>query len=251
MEKCAFSRYGPCRGKISREHYISRGVLDYIGKGLHPVVGGFPFIKDGTLSVVGANSLTAKFLCRYHNSILSHFDAVAKSLVETIDTTDKDPHNVPDEIEFVGADVEKWLLKVVVGMTFGPMKSRQLLADSSVAKLFEDHWPEGWGLYLDTPRQPTISATGVEVVFRKNPETNEILGVSFDVCGVVCHLLLGKPDNPESFGLYRPRGIITKLPHGLGEKRIGFTWAASTNTALIRTRVGTTTKSPFDRWTAT
>lgn len=249
MRKCVLSEYGECQGRISGEHYISRSVLEYLSNGLSPKIGGLPWIEDGRLITVGINSLTSNIFCVHHNSSLSNLDALGKSLVETIDKTDKAPTQVPDEIEFSGHDFEKWLLKVAVGITFGPSKGCQTLDPHKVALLFSTDWPEGWGLYADQPKQPNIAGRGFEILFRKNPQTQEVMAVSYDICGIVFHLLLGRPDNPSSFGLYRPRGIISKLPDSKTEKRLGLFWRDVQNdVALIRTRVGSTKLSQFDQW---
>ena len=64
-----------CSEQISREHYISRSVLDQLGEIIR--VSGAPWLRpDETLSTTIEN-LTAKILCKRHNEALSPLDAEA------------------------------------------------------------------------------------------------------------------------------------------------------------------------------
>ncbi len=65
---------------------------------------------------------------------------------------------------------------------------------------------------------------------------------SFSIAGVLFTLVLGKPDDPSTFGLYRPRGLIFDL--GVSEKRIEFGWPEMNDRAITYKKVGTTKEVP-------
>jgi hypothetical protein len=70
-----------CSRAISREHYISRSVLDLFGGG-GIAVSGMPWIPDGEQRRVSAASLTGRMLCERHNQALSSLDAVAARFLQ-------------------------------------------------------------------------------------------------------------------------------------------------------------------------
>jgi len=69
--QCWARSFSECRGKASGEHLITKALFP---SGLK--VRGFPWC-NGEVKAVGANALTAKVLCRYHNTELSELDSAA------------------------------------------------------------------------------------------------------------------------------------------------------------------------------
>src|SRR5437764_11288626 len=70
--RCWAKSHSECSEQMSGEHLIS--------KALFPrrfAIRGFPWCK-GEVKTVGVNALTAKVLCKKHNSLLSPLDAAAK-----------------------------------------------------------------------------------------------------------------------------------------------------------------------------
>ena len=70
--KCYLSHTSDCSHKISREHYVSKVILEMLGEDLE--VGGLPWEPPGTLVRYGINSLVSTVLCERHNSALSPLD---------------------------------------------------------------------------------------------------------------------------------------------------------------------------------
>ena len=118
MGDCYFERHSNCHGGLSREHYISKSVLDLIFDGTNGVVSGTPWaFSDG--KKVSKESLTAKILCQRHNNGLAALDAAAKQLFKAIQdsqtnlqTRGKDG----SKVNVSGDAFERWLLKVTAGM---------------------------------------------------------------------------------------------------------------------------------------
>lgn len=69
---CYMARTADCGGGLSREHYISRGLID----GPELKVRGMPWQRE-EVARYSADNLVARILCRRHNSALSPLDAHA------------------------------------------------------------------------------------------------------------------------------------------------------------------------------
>lgn len=102
-----------CSSGISREHYISYGILDlFQGKGIS--VTGMPWIPNGQHKSVSRASLTGKMLCARHNYALSSLDATAAEFFRFFTT-----EWAGEAIEVFlarGYDLERWLLKMLCGL---------------------------------------------------------------------------------------------------------------------------------------
>src|SRR5580692_4183711 len=107
-----------CSTDISREHYISKGLL--IEMGGKPQIAGFSFQPQDTLRRVGVEALTSHILCKRHNSCLSPLDSDAQRCLGALRTFDADLQDgrtpISDEVTINGTNLERWMLKVLIGM---------------------------------------------------------------------------------------------------------------------------------------
>ncbi|TVZ40282.1 hypothetical protein P886_4709 [Alteromonadaceae bacterium 2753L.S.0a.02] len=248
MIKCMLHGFGECNGKLSREHYISDTVLQALSINGGMVIGGLPWQPQDKFQNIGISSLQSKTLCEKHNSSLSEMDAAAGDLVRTLDNIDKAPNLVQNDSLFDGRVVERWLLKVISGLVAGPGVGNGTVPESWKEILVGGAWPQGWGLYLPSSSDPQILSREFYIETMVNPESKEILGCKYKIAGVGFNLLLGKPDNPTAFGLYRPRGLIFKATDL--EKRVELDWDNVNDKAIIYTKTGTTSNNPphHDGW---
>lgn len=101
--ECWARGIGPCEGGQSREHYISKGIIESAGV----QVRGLPFCSDQFASISTANA-NAKILCEGHNSRLSPLDEEGKRFREFLL-----PQNAPDGVVFrvSGPKISRWLAK--------------------------------------------------------------------------------------------------------------------------------------------
>ena len=76
-QNCYLRDTHDCSEQISREHYMSKAVLDQLGSTLR--VSGMPWLKPGQTLDTSVASLTAKILCKRHNEALSPLDGEAGS----------------------------------------------------------------------------------------------------------------------------------------------------------------------------
>ena len=240
-KRCFLGHVSPCNGGMSREHFISRNVLEQIG-GVSVDIGGLSWQPKNELQSIGVSALTAKVLCEKHNSSLSDLDSEFGRFFQTVHLIDKQATDVPDDSAFDGQIIERWLLKLAAGLVHGPMQEGHSISQEKLEILVTNKWPDCWGLYVQIPQEITIHAKGLEIELRSHPETGEILAIWAYVAGISLQLILGAPDNPSAFGLYRPRGLIFQgLP---GEKRIEFNWPFPHEQAVIYRRIGSTESEP-------
>ena len=106
---CWAACLGDCKGPLSKEHVISAGVFDEI---MMEVEGIQAFGDESR--VVSKASLTARMLCREHNSRLSPLDAEAARLSDAI--KDARAGGIPATHLVNGALLERWILKTLVNL---------------------------------------------------------------------------------------------------------------------------------------
>jgi hypothetical protein len=105
-----------CSQDISREHYMSKAVLEQLGSTLR--VSGMPWLQSGETLETSVGSLTAKILCKRHNEALSPLDNEASLFLSTlrkalIDLRRKTLSRKPIFHLINGTALELWMLKVV------------------------------------------------------------------------------------------------------------------------------------------
>jgi hypothetical protein len=119
------SSTGNCSKTLSREHWLSRSVLEQMGPGNGKVrILGLPGARD-EIKEVSINSLTAKILCERHNNALSSLDTAAGHAFSNITQAMSHVKN-PGRArrrrrDYIidGFAIELWALKVLLGVHFG------------------------------------------------------------------------------------------------------------------------------------
>lgn len=248
MADCFLKGHGSCSAKISKEHYISRTVLEYLGNNGVIQIGGLPWQPDRTLQKIGIGSLASKILCQTHNSSLSPLDAVAGELFQVIDSADKSPATLPTVTPLDGLLIERWFVKVLCGLAAAAGWNNGIVPEQWKLLLLGEQWPDHCGLYLPIPLEQQVLAKDLFIDSIVAQETKEVLAAIFRIAGVSFHILLVRPENPSTWGTHRPRGII--FQNEAGEKRIEFVWPHLTEQAVIYTKVGVTKEPPpqWDGW---
>ena len=122
MSDCWAKSLGNCSDKISREHLVS----EYLFLDDEMNVQGFPWCKEKSVKV-GLASLTAKILCRQHNSDLSDVDTAGGKAFGAFresrllaNIREKRPKYrwsiVRTEID--GRGFERWCLKTLINLSY-------------------------------------------------------------------------------------------------------------------------------------
>jgi hypothetical protein len=242
MPECYLHGHGPCGGGFTGEHYVSETVLEAIDGSGTSKIGGLPWQEEGTLKVFGNAALVSNILCSKHNSSLSPLDTVAGSLFRAVDAADKCPSTLPAVSTFDGLSVERWFLKVICGLSAGVGFNGGIVPDLWKQILRGQLWPEGWGLYVPNLGDEIVLAKEFSLETLVNPPTKAVLALKIRIAGVPFSLLLGKPDYPQSWGIFRPRGLVFCSPSL--ERRIEFTWPNITDEVIFYRKMGTSNKQP-------
>jgi hypothetical protein len=207
--RCYAHPLNDCDTKLSKEHYLTRGVLRLLAKG-------------GPTNTVRATGLgipseefppdqvaQSKILCRRHNSALSALDVVGERLFRAINEGLKDPpgvayHSTP------GVDIERWLLKVACGVRAA---AKEDLPAEWLQMLFgytEISSPRG--LYMHVPAGQTVRETkGVQVGGYKRAGSPSGAEVIFHGVRLTLDLIGDGGTHRESdigsLKVYRPSGL--------------------------------------------
>jgi hypothetical protein len=116
---CWANCLGDCDEGMSREHLLSKCLFEREIR-----VKGFPWCKD-TEKAIGIEGLTAKFLCRHHNSTLSELDAAARHTLDTLleayklFETRKNIVTTRWTVKYFATDMlllERWCLKTLINI---------------------------------------------------------------------------------------------------------------------------------------
>ena len=106
-------------------------------------------------------------------------------------------------------------------------------------------WPALWGLYVAVPTD--VAYHSVSFSFRPftHLKTEQILATEIILNGVTFYLVLGQPDTPSDWGIYRPRTLV--FEQSAIEKFIEISWQDSRFSTYIRfSRAGKYDGSPPD-----
>lgn len=156
--KCYASALKNCSKEISREHFVSEGILKILNKNNDLKIKGFPWQAENKFKTISPNALASNILCKDHNAALSLLDTVMIDFFNSfIDINEKlavSDKNT-DIYLFNGHDIERGLLKILCGcLASGSLKnnSQKIYCNPS------NEWleilyginscPKNWGLYF-------------------------------------------------------------------------------------------------------
>lgn len=245
--KCYLSATRNCSDDISAEHYISKSVLAELERNGTSKIAGLPWQNPRTFSVVGTGRLVSKVLCKRHNEALSPLDEEAGRLIETIGNYDRgfNQENPRADITVLcGEELEKWMLKTTCGMVAAKQTARDgVNYNSDISEVWvsilsgQASWPALWGLYAAVPTGVAYHSSSFSFRPFTHPGTGRVLATEMILNGMMFYLLLGRPDSPSAWGVYRPRTLI--LEQDAVQKFIEISWLDTRYDEYIRfSRVG-------------
>ncbi len=230
MSDCYLKSLGNCSGGISREHYISRAVLDLIFSDNRVMVSGLPWTKED-FRTVSKNSLTAKVLCAHDNSYLSFLDSEGMKLFSAVQNAQRDLQagKKRDTIVKVNGDLfERWLLKISLGLwasgNFGKSgaKLQSVIPEKWASVLVGTDFPVGSGIYA-SPKKSEFAAADREFECIPHSGSDDVIrAVQFGFARIPFTLAMGRPDYPLSLGYFRPLGLT--FTDGKSRHLIDFEW---------------------------
>jgi hypothetical protein len=227
MVNCWAKTLGGCSDKVSREHLVSRAL--FVGDTI--TVQGLPWCKGGA-KTIGLANLTAKILCRRHNSELSELDSAALKVFDAFreaarlsNVRSKLRPSVwnPKRIVVNGGHLERWFLKTLINVAYegeyyiGPRSTESGTASADlVRKAFGlKAFDEGEGIYIvGNVGQQINSQDMIRLVTLVATRPNKyIAGALFIFRGY-------------RFFLNLHVGLVSRLPEGLGVP--GENWGRAT-----------------------
>ena len=122
-QDCYLSPLGGCCKKITREHFVSRNILEKITSSKLRFENAGHFFRGKSLVEIRVDDFCAKVLCDDHNSALSVLDTAAGRAFSTIAALERDCKGISASGRRLsslhissGIDVERWMVKVYCGL---------------------------------------------------------------------------------------------------------------------------------------
>jgi hypothetical protein len=236
-----------CSSNISDEHFISRNMLKEIELKNTVKVAGMSTQPPATFQKIPLPKFAYPVLCARHNNALSPLDERMGRLskfIRSVDHAFSKTNKVfakPVYLDISGLDVERWILKCILGLVSSGNLKGQTLKPECLELLYRRiKWPADWGLYFRQPPagDPSYHSDSFLIETGKIPESGLILTVTVAIRGFAMCLCLGKPSNPATFGLWHPDALVLKK--GTSETAVCFDWEAPpSGQAFICNHAGT------------
>jgi hypothetical protein len=236
-----------CSQKISREHYISKTVLDQLGAMLR--ISGVPWLRPEQTFDTTTQNLTSKILCKRHNEALAPLDTEAGLFFSTItnallDLNRKTLSRKPI-FHLIGGDaVQLWLLKAACGIYFSiASKDRETIKGKFSIDLekvqrafFQGQWDVNAGLYFVGTTGDVVTTAhtvGIAPLTMDNPR--QFGGARLSLNGFNLEVLFDTKGNnlpPWPGRIKRPSQLV--FAKGEREHHIILTWPPGTPEASVR-----------------
>ncbi len=241
-----------CSTKISKEHFISEALLRQIHFNNTAKISGLKWQPKETFNIVPLSGLASSILCERHNNALSPLDSCMGAFAQAIGEFEADlkssiSASASEKRTFSGDDIERWMVKCLLGLTASKNVSSTNLRPECLDLLFANRdWPEGWGLYFFvSSAKPIYHSASFLIEIHVDPARDLILAANFVIRGLPFLLCLGKPDRPESFGMFRPEAIVFR--NGGCEKTLALSWLGGPKSpVIVLERAGTYDGAPPD-----
>jgi hypothetical protein len=197
-DRCYLSSHGDCSSKITREHFISRNILQRITTDKLAIENAGHIFGGKNRVEIGIDAFAAKVLCDAHNPALSPLDTAAGVAFSTIEAVTKDIARIADTTATIrsfhissGMDIERWLIKVYCGLVAAEKirgSSGKILQRSALPSYLFDallgigSLPSPLGLYQHTFVGQKLRLGGIEI------GTIQLTDGSDDVGGLLLNL---------------------------------------------------------------
>jgi hypothetical protein len=211
-DRCYLSPLGGCSQKITKEHFVSRNILEKLTSATTlKFEGASHFFGGKDVAEIGIGAFSAKVLCDTHNSALSGLDEAAGRAFTTFEALSEDLKNSFKKGSFYlasGLDIERWLLKVYCGL-FAAGKIRGLSGrvlqrselDVSLLKTLvgESSLPVPLGFYTHTFVEQTLRANALRFgTIQLKDGSDEVGGLMLSL-GIMALVLVTSPKYGQDF----------------------------------------------------
>jgi hypothetical protein len=238
---CYLASLGDCSREISREHYVSRAVLECMPGNGTIRIHGMPWLAPGEAKEVGVDSVTAKILCSRHNSALSELDDQAARFFRTfrkiaVKFTERSLSRRTDLYLFSGTTIEMWMVKIACGIFF----SR--IAESDGVKLVDSHkfsttdairaltggvFPPGGGMYMRAKTGGNVDITYIlQIAPLTMVDEKRVVGALISVMGQHFEIIFDTTNvalhSASDDYVYRPTELI--FTNKVREQKTWLSW---------------------------
>lgn len=235
--KCYAHVLGNCSEEISKEHFISRNILEELHQSGGLRVGGVPWNAPGEVAAISPASLAGKVLCRHHNGLLSDLDDLGGRFFRTLNSIHAASSgglssSLDAVYKFDGNAIERFFLKVLLGgVASGNLRGPGGTAVTDgfdapiVRRLFgKEAFPPSTGMYLlGEMNVPWLVEQPLQAAALIN--NGKTLGLLVAIAPLRFALAVMPPDDKSPLlsgkSFYRPATITMKdLPNA----KVTFAW---------------------------
>jgi hypothetical protein len=237
--KCYARSLGDCSSQITGEHFLSRSVLQELG-GEAVILRGMPWQRE-EFRRIGVNSVTANVLCGRHNSALSGLDTTAVRFFRRLrraETAVRTGDGTSEVALFPGIDIERWLLKCIMGLAAGhavrtpegapipwsptPLWCRLLFGRVS--------FPSTWGLYVHGEAGRAMRLDPGRVTLTPMTASEDVSGcvvtlVGFDFTLAACDVTARRAGALNDASIHRPTEIVFADPPSHTTHSVCLAWS--------------------------
>jgi len=242
IASCYANSLSNCGTKISREHYVSKNLLEYMNNTENLKVEGLSWAKDKS-TTISPNALASKVLCDRHNSALTNLDSISLRIFQSLDEDNVTGSGHTLLYLFNGYDIERWLLKILCGVVKAESTRLQEEIDISI----QDYWlkilfagerfPDNQGLYICKSIGHKFEGQrglGMRLIVG----SGKLAGIGLYVCGY--ELILSMTEFPnrkfdDREFIYRPMEIYSSARDF--EKSVLFTWDGNADLGTISVQI--------------
>jgi hypothetical protein len=209
--RCYANADANCSTKISKEHFISASLLRKLELNNKAKIAGLAWQEPEKFDLVPVQGLASNILCERHNSALSRLDSLINAFATSIRSFDRAP--ATKHVKFSGSDIERWMLKCLLGLSVSKNIKSQLKPECIDLLFGRSDWPEQWGLYFSMGTSAPIYHTDSFLIqTRIDAARSLVLAADFFIQGMPFTLVMGKPGDPKTFGIWRPGQLVFKSP---------------------------------------
>lgn len=232
-DRCYLSPLGGCSPKITKEHFISRNILERITASTLRFENAGHFFGGKDVVEIGIDGFSAKVLCDNHNSSLSDLDTAAGLAFSGIEALYEDfkrasaVANTANTLSVSsGIDMERWMIKVYCGLVAakkirgvsgrptGPDDQQPFLLQALVGI---NSLPAPLGLYLNTYTSQKVTPKSCSFgTIQLNDGSDGVGGIVVSL-GVLSLVLVTSPKYGQGFqepNWYRHQTLAWNVKQG-------------------------------------
>src|ERR1041385_3485295 len=181
--KCYANADANCSTKISKEHFISASLLRRLQLNNKAKIAGLAWQERETFDLIPVKGIASNILCERHNSMLSGLDAAIDRFATSIRAFDRTPSN--RHVKFSGSDIERWMLKCLLGLTISKNIVSHLKPECVDILFGRFAWPGEWGLYFSLASStPAYHTDSLMIQTRVDEARSLVLAADFFIQGL-------------------------------------------------------------------